>query len=114
MRARVPATTQQLLTAASVMAVLIGVMVYNRLAAARAASPKPTGPASTWVGRHIQHEGDVLGQVLAVEGDKVLVQKGATRLAFPRAALREQGLDLGLMGTPDMAQAERDGAAWKA
>ncbi len=117
------ATSDQLLAAASVLAIVIGIMVYNMLAAARkpTAATAQTGEASasvaapkTLVGRYLQHEGDVVGQVVAIDGEAVIVQKGAHHWAIPKTQVREQGLDLGLVGTVDAAAFEAAGALWKA
>jgi hypothetical protein len=116
-------TQEELVTIGGVLALLFGAILYNNVRAAKAtralkaaeagAGAAPAGP-KPWAGRYLQHEGDVLGQVVAVEGDKVVVRKGAATLAFPKSAVREQGADLGLTGTLDLAAAERDAAGWKA
>ncbi len=111
----------ELLTVGGVLGLLFTVIVYNQMRAAkvmRAAHAEASGiaPAITgkpWPGRYLQHEGDILGQVMAVEGETVIVRKGATTLAVPRVQVREQGADLGLMGAFDAAAAERAGEAWK-
>lgn len=115
----------ELLTVAAVLVLLFAVILYNNFRAAKAtravkaAAEQARGgsvaPADRpWVGRYLQHEGDVIGQVVAVEGERVIVRKGAATLAVPRSQVREQGADLGLTGSFDAAAAERDGAGWKA
>ena len=109
--------TEQLVTVGGVLAILIGVMVYNTLAASRkpivpVAAPGPAAAAAVWVGRYVQHEGDIVGQVVAVDGDLVIVRKGASWLGIPKAAVREQGLDLGATAY-DAAAAAAAGSAWR-
>lgn len=117
-----PSTSEQIVAAGAVILVAVGVMVYNTLATASqakarvAAAAKPGGVGvqpPTWVGRYVQSHGDVVGQVVALEGDTVVVRKGAVTLVVPRSKVKEQGLDLGLAAGTDLVQAEKDGAAWK-
>lgn len=114
----------EILTVAAVLVLLFAVILYNNFRAAKAtraaqaaAATSQTAAASAagkpWVGRYLQHEGDVVGQVVAVEAERVIVRKGATTLAVPRAQVREQGADLGLTGSFDAAAAESEGADWK-
>ncbi len=113
----------ELLTVAGVLVLLFGIIVYNNARAAKATralaaakagmTPEEMSAPKPWPGRYLQHEGDVLGQVVAVEGERVIVRKGATVLSVPKAQVREQGADLGLTGSFDAAAAEREGASWK-
>lgn len=111
------ATTQELATIGAVFAILVGVMLLNALSPSRRRPIVEAVPAasaaSAWLGRYVQCEGDVVGQVVAVEPASVVVRKGGAFLALPRAQVREQGLDLGV--TPyDAAEAAAQGNAWKA
>jgi nitrogen fixation protein FixH len=106
-----------LLTVAGVFAILAGVMVYNTLAASRrpipaAAAGQAQAAPQPWVGRYVQHEGEIVGQVVAVEGDDVVVRKGAAFLVLPRVAVREQGLDLGVAAY-DAEAVAKAGESWK-
>ncbi|HUR61502.1 MAG TPA: hypothetical protein VM286_03965 [Candidatus Thermoplasmatota archaeon] len=105
----------QTYTVLGVLAVLLGVILYNAMSAlrVRAKASAATGPAASWVGRHVQHHGDILGEVIAEEGDKVVVRKGTATLCLPRSFVRPQGLDLGVKGDLDMATALAEGQAWQ-
>jgi hypothetical protein len=103
-----------LYTVLGVLAVLLGVILYNSMSAlrtrARAASALPS---STWLGKHVQHHGDILGEVVAEEGDKVVLRKGPATMCVPRSLVRPQGLDLGVKGDLDLATALAEGQAWQ-
>jgi hypothetical protein len=106
----------QLLTVLGVLAVLLGVIVYNNVAAAMATRRKGKAqPAQHPVlGKHVHFEGDVLGLAVAEAGDRLILRKGEQVLAVPRGQVRPQGLDLGLKPPFDRAAAEAEGAAWQA
>jgi nitrogen fixation protein FixH len=105
----------ELYTILGVLAILLGVIVYNNVAAAlatrRRAAAAPA--ASPWMGRHVQFEGDVVGEVVAEEGDRLILRRGDRTLAVPRAQVRPQGLDLSLASF-DRAAAQAEGEAWQA
>ncbi|MHB8633058.1 MAG: hypothetical protein ACYDBQ_03695 [Thermoplasmatota archaeon] len=94
-------STDQLLAALGVVAVLIVGMVVAARARKRELPPAP----SPWVGRYLQHDGDVVGQVVVADAERVVVQKGSKRYSFGRSRVREQGLDLGLTGDLDLEAA---------
>jgi hypothetical protein len=106
----------QIYTVLGVVAVLLGVILYNAWSAVRlrvkAAASLP-GASASWVGKHVQHQGDILGEVVAEEGDKVVLRKGPATLVVPRALVRPQGLDLGVKGDLDIATALAEGQAWQ-
>jgi hypothetical protein len=101
----------QLYAILGVLVVLLGVIVYNNVAAARATRRTAPAPSPGWVGRHVHFEGDVVGEVVAEEGDRLILRKGDSTLAVPRSQVRPQGLDLGLKAF-DGAAALAEGAAW--
>lgn len=104
----------ELTTILGVLAVLLGGIAYNALVAARArARAARSLPTTGWVGKHVQHDGRVVGEVVADEGDTLVLRKGEAMLCVPRAVVHPQGLDLGIKGSFDEATALAEGAAWK-
>lgn len=107
-------STVELVTVAGVLLVLLSVIVYNNFAAALAARRKAVAGAQLgWVGRHVHFEGSVVGEVVAEEGDLLILRKGEQTLAVQRSQVRPQGHDLGLKEF-DNAAALTEGAAWQA
>ncbi|MEK6985974.1 MAG: DUF5749 family beta-barrel protein [Candidatus Thermoplasmatota archaeon] len=112
----------EILTVAGVLVLLFAVILTNNFRAAKATRALKAAQAGAdaaptnkpWLGRYLQHEGDIVGQVVAVEGERVIVRKGTINLAIAKSQVREQGADLGVVGTFDLAAAERDGVGWKA
>lgn len=112
----------EILTVAGVLVLLFAVILTNNFRAAKATRALKAAQAGAdvapankpWIGRYLQSEGDIVGQVVAVEAERIIVRKGATNLAIAKSQVREQGADLGVVGTLDLATAERDGAGWKA
>jgi hypothetical protein len=103
----------ELLTVLGVLLVLLGVIVYNNVMAAVATRRRARADSgSSWVGRHVHFEGDVVGEVVAEEEGRLLLRKGGQALAVPRAQVRPQGLDLSLRSF-DREAALADGAAWQ-
>lgn len=107
-----------LLVTAAVVAILVGVMVYNRQVAAKAKGRVAAGgPAAMPSGdpilqRYVHHDGAIVGQAIAVDGDRVILRQGTTLKAVPRTQLDPSPDGLKLVGAIDWAQAERDGALW--
>ncbi|MES2155914.1 MAG: DUF5749 family beta-barrel protein [bacterium] len=105
-------TREQIVAVAGVLAILLGVIVYNNLRAmrpkAKATAPDVKDPI---IGRYVHHEGAVVGQAIAVHGDRVLLKQGNIHKAVPRAQLEPVGDELRLMGTVDWMDAEKEGAA---
>jgi hypothetical protein len=97
-----------------VLAVLLGVIAYNNVAAARA-SRAAGGPRAqpAWLGKHVHFEGNVLGEVVAEDGGLLVVRRADATLAVPRSAVKAHGLDLSLTGF-DRDAALAAGAAWQA
>lgn len=112
----------EILTVAGVLVLLFAVILTNNFRAAKATRALKVTQASAdvaptnkpWLGRYLQNEGDIVGQVVAVEAERVIVRKGALNLAIAKSQVREQGADLGVVGTLDLAAAEKAGAEWKA
>lgn len=105
----------ELVTVLGVLLVLLGVIAYNNVMAARATRKgKADAAAQGWVGRHVHFEGDVVGEVVAEDGDRLLLRKGGQTLAVPRSQVRPQGHDLSLKPPFDSAAALAEGAAWQA
>ncbi len=103
-----------ILTILGVLAILVGVVFFNNMRAMRpAAKAVPTTPAGEPIlQRYVHHEGAVVGQAIAVEGDKVLLKQGNVHKAIPLAQLERSGDELRLLGTVDWLDCEKDGAAW--
>lgn len=116
-------SSTDLLSVAGVVVILVGVMVYNALRAAKA-RPAATEPAGGIFGgpatgpdvlhRYVQHGGAIIGQAVAVEDGRVLLRQGTTHRAVPGSKLERAGNELRLVGDLDLSASETEGAAWAA
>ncbi len=118
----------QLLTLAGVLVILFAVILYNNVVAVRArkaeggAGPGSTSSANSPSAEPVDpllvkfalHEGNVVGETVALDGDQLIVKQAGVFKAVPRAQAVVKGDEVQLSGTIDWAQAERDGAAWHA
>lgn len=106
--------TADILTIAAVIVIVLGVIFYNNLQAAQAArrATAASPRADPILRRFVHHEGAVVGQAIAVQGDRVLLRQGTVHKAVPLAQLERDGDDLRLLGTVDWMDAEKDGSAW--
>lgn len=120
----------QLLTLAGVLVILFAVIVYNNVMAARARA-KTAGTASTsgaglgsrstssapvdpLLVKFARHEGSIVGESVALDGDRLILKQAGVFKAVPKAQARVEGDDLVLTGAIDWTQAAADGAAWHA
>jgi hypothetical protein len=116
-------SSTDLLSVAGVVVILVGVMVYNALRAAKA-RPTGAGPAGGSFGgavtgpdvlqRYVQHGGAIIGQAVAIEDGRVLLRQGLTHRAVSEAKLERAGNELRLVGDIDLVASEAEGAAWAA
>lgn len=114
----------QLLTLVGVLALLFVVIVYNNVVAARArraglgSAPKGRsgeGPAvHPMVAKFARHEGSIVGEGVAVDGDRLILKQGGTFKAVPLAQAEVKGDDVVLTGAIDWDAAMAAGAAWHA
>lgn len=120
----------QLLTLAGVLVILFAVIVYNNVVAARARAqskggagsksvPLPGGsgsaePVDPLLVKFALHEGNVVGETVALHGDRLILKQAGVFKAVPRAQAMVKGDEVQLTGAIDWDQAERDGAAWHA
>src|SRR5688572_2834858 len=113
----------QLYTVAGVLAILFVVIVYNNVAAMRArvaarqaakAGPTHEGPVHPLLVKFARHEGSIVGETVAIDGDRLIVKQAGSFKAVPIAQAEVQGDDVVLKGTIDWAAAEQAGAAWHA
>jgi hypothetical protein len=112
-----------LLTIGGVLALLGAVIVYNNFRAARAkaaATPATVAVAleapgtHPLLGRFVQHEGGIVGEVVAVDGERTILRQSGVHYAVPVARLEPRGGDLALVGPFDREAARLAAADWKA
>lgn len=60
----------------------------------------------------VHHDGAIVGETVAVDGDQLILKQAGVFKAVPRAQVAPEGDDLRLAGTIDWAAAEAAGAAW--
>ncbi len=122
----------QLLTLAGVLAILFGVIVYNNVMALRGKGrvagtapftppePKPAAAAADapmvdpLLVKFAHHEGSVVGETVAIDGDKLILKQAGTFKSVPKAQAEVKSDEVVLTGPIDWTQAEIDGAAWYA
>ena len=112
-------TDTQLYTVAGVLAILFAVIVYNNVAALRARSKAKQaaksggheGPVHPLLVKFARHEGSIVGETVAIDGDRLIVKQAGSFKAVPLAQAAVVGDDVVLAGSIDWAEAERKGAA---
>ncbi|MEK6975657.1 MAG: DUF5749 family beta-barrel protein [Candidatus Thermoplasmatota archaeon] len=117
----------QLLTLAGVLVILFLVIVFNNVQAARAriasragSSPGKSSAASSsapvdpLLVKFARHDGSVVGETVALDGDRLILKQAGTFKAVPRAQAEVRGEDVVITGAVDWSQAAVDGAAWHA
>lgn len=110
----------QLYTIAGVLAILFAVILYNNVAAMRARSkarqaskaPGHDGPVHPLLVKFARHEGSIVGETVAIDGDRLIVKQAGSFKAVPIAQATVEGDDVVLAGPIDWAAAEQAGAAW--
>lgn len=114
-------TDAQVYSLVGVVLILVGVMWYNRMASRR---PRPSGAGggagaggaagSGLLLKFVHHEGSVVGESVALDGDRLVLKQGDVFKSVPAAQARDEGREVRLTGDVDWAQAVRDGQAWRA
>jgi len=106
-------TQETILAVAGVLVILLGVVFYNNMRAMQPVARPPGATAASRdpiLQRYVHHDGAVVGQAVAVMGDRVLLRQGNVHKAVPRAQLEPAGDELRLMGTVDWMECEKEGA----
>ena len=120
--ATVALTQTQLLTLGGVLVILFAVIVYNNVQAARARGRKPAAPSGASPGSAVdpllvkfaRHEGSVVGEGIAIDGDRLVLKQAGVFKSVPKAQAEVRGDEVVLTGPIDWDKAIADGAAWHA
>lgn len=109
----------QLYTVAGVLAILFAVILYNNLSAMKARAqarqakaPGHEGPVHPLLVKFARHEGSIVGETVALDGDRLILKQAGTFKAVPVAQAEVKGDDVLLTGLIDWAAAAQAGAAW--
>lgn len=115
----------QVLTLAGVLLVLFAVILANNVSAARSrgrakASAGSAGTAGSGgdavvhplLVKFARHEGSVVGETVAIDGDRLVLKQAGTFKSVPLAQAEEKEGEVVLSGSIDWAAAEQAGAAW--
>ena len=121
-------TDSQLVTLAGVLGILLVAIVVNNVLAANArskaraggqapaasASASSSSPVDPLLVKFARHEGSVVGEGIAIDGDRLILKQGGVFKAVPRAQAEVRGDEVVLSGAIDWDKAVADGAAWHA
>ncbi len=111
-------TQTQLYTVVAVLAVLLGIILYNNVMASRARRKKganePEPSVSPFLAKFVQHEGSVVGEVVALDGERLIVKQAGVFKAVPKAQAKAEGDEVVLTGAIDWNEAVQQGTAWYA
>ena len=114
----------QLATVAGVLAILFLVIVLNNVAAMRArsraravAAAAPGGAdegssANPLLVKFARHEGSIVGETVALDGDRLILKQAGVFKAVPARQAEVQGDDVVLSGDIDWPAAEAAGREW--
>ncbi len=101
---------------AGVFVIVFAMMVYNQMVAKRHAgksgndSDRPS--AAEHLSRFVVHEGDVVGEVVARDGDDLIVKHQGQFRAVPVAATKIANEEVHIHGAMDWDAAATAGQAW--
>lgn len=118
----------QLLTLAGVLVILFLVIVVNNVAAMKARAQARPGAASgtgaaeasssepvhPLLVKFARHEGSVVGETVALDGDHLILKQAGMFKSVPRAQAEVKGEDVVLTGHIDWPAAATKGAEWHA
>lgn len=105
---------------AGVFVVILAVFAYNQFrarstpmqAAAEGEEDGEADSVSPMLSRFAVHDGDVVGETVAVDGDRLILKQVGVFKAVPVAAASLDGDEVRLDGDIDWAAAEAAGTAW--
>jgi hypothetical protein len=111
----------EILTLAGVLVILLAVIVYNNVqamrarvkarAAARPPNDEPEGGDDLLL-KFARHEGSVVGETVARDGDRLILKQSGTFKAVLAAQARVEAGEVVLTGAIDWPAAEAAGKAW--
>ena len=126
--ARVALDQGQLLTLAGVLVILFLVIVVNNVAAMKARAQARTGaaagkgssassssePVHPLLVKFARHEGSVVGETVALDGDNLILKQAGMFKSVPRAQAEVKGEEVIITGHVDWPEAATKGAEWHA
>lgn len=117
----------QLLTLAGVLVILFLVIVVNNVAAMRARSRGASGglrgqagagtstePVHPLLVKFARHEGSVVGETVALDGEQLILKQAGMFKSVPRSQAEVQGDEVVITGHVDWPEAATKGAEWHA
>lgn len=110
-------TTYQTLSLVGVLVIILAVMLYNnaaarRTGAARGPDEEPKSTSTVLLSRFAHHQGNVVGETVAVEDDRLILKKEGVFKAVPLDMATLQGDEVVLQGYIDWDAAQKDGQVW--
>lgn len=101
---------------AGVFVIVLAMMVYNQMVAkrnvAKSGSDNDRPSAGEYLSRFVVHEGDVVGEVVAREGDHLIVKHQGQFRSVPVAATKIANEEVHVQGAMDWDAAATAGQAW--
>lgn len=101
---------------AGVFVIILAIMVYNQMVAKRTAngsgSDNDRPSAAEHLSRFVVHDGDVVGEVVAREGDNLIVKHQGTFRAVPVAITKIANDEVHIQGAMDWEAATAAGQKW--
>lgn len=125
---RVALDQGQLLTLAGVLVILFAVVVLNNVQAARLrkagrvgagagggkAGTSSSEPVDPLLVKFARHEGTVVGETVALDGDRLILKQAGMFKSVPRSQAEVRGDEVVITGHVDWPQAATEGAEWHA
>ena len=99
-----------------VAAVVIAMMFLNQSLTRRARehAPMSEAPAQGLLLKFAQHEGSIVGETVALDGEHLILKQAGVYKAVPVAQAKEHDGEVRIDGTVDWNEAIQLGAAWHA
>lgn len=102
---------------AGVFVVLLAVFAFNLMKARNQPIKAQEGEeeehsVSPLLSRFAVHRGDVVGETVAVQGDRLILKQAGVFKSVPVAAASLDGEEVRIQGDIDWKAAEKDGTAW--
>ncbi len=107
-----------LYTLLAVLAILVAVLMYNNSRARREAdrpadsAEDERGVDDVWLLKFVRHEGDVVGETVAREGDHLILKQAGVFKTVPTALATVAGDEIVLRGDIDWDAATAEGMRW--
>ncbi len=95
-----------------VAALLLGMLMLNQVLGKTVRKAEPETDNSSMLCKFVVHEGSVIGETVAEEGESLIIKQAGVFSAIPTKQVQPDGAELRLTGSLDWDAAREQGAQW--